>query len=213
MNAKMHISSLLAFCVAFPVMVAGEEIYRWVDDNGVVHFSDVPNGNADRSSESIQLEPPQTFSSPPTEPGVGRAAAAARTDTDANRSYQALLIVSPAEEDTIWNTGGLITVTVSPQPALQDGHSVRMYYNGELIQSASPMNTSAQISGVVRGTHRISAEILNQMGEVLIAAKPVTFYYKQTTVRLDGSRPVQQGAPNMAEQTAALASRRRASNR
>jgi len=47
--------SVLACTVAVSATV-----YRWVDENGVVHFSDQPHENA----EKVQLKAPQTYSAP-----------------------------------------------------------------------------------------------------------------------------------------------------
>ena len=57
------------------------ETYRWVDERGVVHFSDRPHPGA----ELVQLRPAQGFA-PPTE---GAAAAAAAAPSGARRRRRA----------------------------------------------------------------------------------------------------------------------------
>ena len=47
------IISIGTFTVWAPQSAAGEEIYRWVDDNGIVHFGDRPPEQADVETISI----------------------------------------------------------------------------------------------------------------------------------------------------------------
>lgn len=166
------IAVIAAFLFAAPLFA--QSIYRWVDDNGVVHFSDTPREGA----EEVELAPVQTFSAPAKRRSP--AAEAAAQPEPAGELYDSFEIVSPTEEETIWNTGGVITVSVSPQPALQPGHSLAIYYNGQQINEDQPRATSVQLSEVYRGTHTISAEIRSASGSVLKRAEPVSFFYKQT---------------------------------
>jgi len=41
-------SALLCCCLLLALPVSANEIYRWVDDNGVVHFTDRPREGAER---------------------------------------------------------------------------------------------------------------------------------------------------------------------
>ncbi len=176
MCKQTFFTALLTLSVAVSAPVPADEIYRWVDGNGQVHYSDVPRDGA----EQIELNPAQAFSAP----AVARPApAASQTAAEPAEVYAALEIVSPTQEETIWNTGGIITVSVSPEPALKPGHSLNIYYDGRLIAAKAPRATSVQLSEVYRGEHRISAEILDVNGRAVKQAQPVTFFYKQTSVR------------------------------
>ena len=37
--------------------LAGGEVYRWVDENGVVHFGDQPDAKAKANAEVVQIQP------------------------------------------------------------------------------------------------------------------------------------------------------------
>jgi len=54
--------------------VAENEIYRWVDENGVVHFGDQPDGQA--NTEVIEIK---------NDPGTSAPAYSAPTATDSNQ--------------------------------------------------------------------------------------------------------------------------------
>ena len=41
------------------------EIYRWVDEAGVVHFSDMPSAKASHPFKTVEIEEPRASESPP----------------------------------------------------------------------------------------------------------------------------------------------------
>ena len=49
---------LLVGMVALPTGAGGAEVYKWVDENGKVHFSDRPPGEAAQSSETVETRTP-----------------------------------------------------------------------------------------------------------------------------------------------------------
>ena len=85
-------------------------------------------------------------------------------------------------EETIWNTGGEITVAVQLKPGLQTGHQIRLFIDGKPLSNLQSNTSSLQVSGVERGEHKLRAEVWDENGQVLIAAQPSTFFYQQTSV-------------------------------
>lgn len=174
MNAT---ATLCAVVLTFAgTLATADPIYRWVDADGLVHYSDVPRDGA----EQVELQPAATFSLPPAATAAGSRASTAPEQSAAD--YEALAIVNPTAEETIWNTGGLVTVRMRPQPSLQPGHSLNLFFNGQPVRDKSPGALTAELQDVARGEHTLTAEILDQNGKRLIAAEPVTFFYRQTSV-------------------------------
>ena len=64
-------------------------------------------------------------------------------------------------------------------PALQPGHQVRVYFNGEPRMVSG---LSFQIEEVWRGVHNIQAEVLDESGELMIRSRANRFYVQQNTV-------------------------------
>lgn len=167
------------------LLVAGlvfAQAYRWVDENGVVHFSDRPMPGAER----IELPRSDTTSRPrsPSRPAAatrGRSAAATEPP-EANEPfrYESLSIASPVAEETLWNIAGVLNVNLSLQPALQPGHQIRVYFDGEPRTTVS--STSFQLDEVWRGTHNLQVEVLDQTGNTMIRSVPNRFYVQQTRV-------------------------------
>ncbi len=167
---------LLAGLLAAGTLLA--EAYRWVDSDGVVHYSDRPQPGA----ETIELPEANTTSVRryETQPGKPKPAAGDETDDDTEfKRYESLSISSPAAEETLWNIEGVLSVSLAPSPALQPGHQVRVYFDG---QPRMVEGTSFQLQEVWRGVHNIQAEILDPTGKLMIRSQPNRFYVQQNTV-------------------------------
>ncbi len=158
--------------------------YTWVDEDGVVHYSDRPKPGAKEivlpESNTVQTRQVPREQSAATN-GDGDAA---EEDTGPFR-YESLEVAVPAAEETLWNIEGVLNVSLALSPGLQPGHQVRVYFDGtpRLVTG-----TSFQIDEVYRGVHNIQAEILDETGNLMIRSVPNRFYVQQNTVRIRGRR-------------------------
>jgi hypothetical protein len=153
------------------------DVWRWVDDDGVVHFSDTPREGAELVDVSE--------SSRSTGARLYRDTAPAATDEPVEEAeeafkYQNLSISSPGAEETLWNIEGTLSVSLSLSPGLQSGHQVRVYFDGDARMVNS---TSFTIDEVYRGVHNIQAEVLDATGRLMIRSANNRFYVQQNTVR------------------------------
>jgi hypothetical protein len=171
MKAKVLLP-VLAILAAVPTFA--DDIYRWVDSNGQVHYSDRPRDGA----ELVDLNPAQTYTAPEI---AASSSAGRKARSEPESAYESFSIVSPSTEETIWNTGGVITVSVRSSPALRLGHSISISYDGRIITASQGRKTSVRLSDVYRGEHRIGAEIRDRVGNSLMSAPTVTFFYRQTS--------------------------------
>lgn len=178
---KRVLTAIAALLVTSAVFA---QAYRWVDENGVVHFSDRPHPGA----EEIQLPQSQassrsTTSTRPTGPRRSTTRGSGETqpaeEADGPFQYESIEISSPASEETLWNIEGVLNVSVSLQPALQPGHQVRVYMDG---QPQDVSGTSFQLQEVWRGAHNIQAEVLDENGRLMIRSLPIRFYVQQNSI-------------------------------
>ena len=94
--------------------------------------------------------------------------------------YESFEIATPVAEETLWNIEGVLNVSLALTPALQPGHQVRVYFDGNPQIVAG---TSFQLQEVWRGVHNLQAEVLDEAGRMMIRTAPNRFYVQQTTVR------------------------------
>jgi hypothetical protein len=172
---------LLAGLLAAGALAA--EAYRWVDSDGVIHYSDRPQPGAEEielpeaNTTDMRRYEPRPGSSKPT---TGEAESGDETAGGAGfTSYEALSITSPAAEETLWNIEGVLSVSLALSPGLQPGHQVRVYFDG---QPRMVEGTSFQLGEVWRGVHNIQAEVLDPTGKLMIRSQPNRFYVQQNTV-------------------------------
>jgi Domain of unknown function (DUF4124) len=154
------------------------QAYRWVDADGIVHYSDRPEPGA----EQIQLPTTRPSSGPtvpvPT-PQFSRKQDEPAADANKPFRYESLSIASPASEQTLWNIEGVLNVSLALQPGLQPGHRVRVYFDGT-PQMVS--GTSFELQGVYRGQHNLQAEVIDQSGKLMIRSEPSRFYVQQNAI-------------------------------
>lgn len=165
---------ILLTCL-FAAGLSYAQAYKWVDAEGVVHYSDRPEPGA----EVLELpEYSPTRSRPAARPNTTVSADTAASE-EPDTGYQVLDIASPGPEETMWNIGSTLTVSLNLQPALKQGHQIRAYFDSIPMMVNS---TSFQIPDIYRGAHNIQAEVLDATGQVQIRSRPHRFYIQQTSV-------------------------------
>jgi len=148
-------------------------VYRWVDENGKVHYADEPQQNAElvevkqNTQNTIALR--ETKLNSPRE---------SELDTAVNTT---ITIVSPTHEETIRSNEGKFDVTVSVAPKLLRGMLLALFIDGE-IKAQPQTSTTFNLEGIYRGEHAIVVKALDQNGKVLASSSPRTIYLHQATL-------------------------------
>lgn len=163
------------------LVVAGAvfgQAYKWVDKEGIVHYSDRPAPGAER----IQL-PSTKPSSRPYSRSVASSTSVARQAKPAEKekpfSYESLTFTAPVAEETLWNIEGVLNVSLDLRPALQPGHRVRIFVDGT---PRMVRGTSFQLDEVYRGVHNLQAEVLDNTGKMMIRSQTNRFYVQKNTI-------------------------------
>lgn len=155
---------------------AGAQAYRWVDADGVTHYSDKPEEGAEvvELSEYTRTTGARIYRNTAPAPAGQQPAA-----EQAAFRYESLSIASPAAEETLWNIDGVLNVSLAIQPGLQSGHQLRVYFDG---QARQVNGANFQIEEVYRGVHNLQAEIIDETGKLIIRSQPNRFYVQQNSV-------------------------------
>ncbi len=157
------------------------QAYRWVDEDGVVHFGDRPPPDAGTQAEAIVL-PKANITTVRT---YERATPDSSDVDDAAEPggafrYENLEIASPSAEETLWNIEGVLEVSLNVTPAIRPGHKVRVYFDGE---TQIMIGTRFSIDEVWRGVHNIQAEVIDETGKLMIRSRTNRFYVQQNTIK------------------------------
>jgi len=156
---------------------ASATTYKWVDRNGVTHYSDRPEPGA----QVVELQPAQSFeAAAPSTPGA-RATVRAPQATAAVQ-YDKLDLWKPSNDEVFVNTGNTVPVRLRLEPELQEDHAIWLYLDGKRVDGQPDNAESFELTDVVRGTHTVSAVVTDLSGKPVISSQTVTFHLRQPSL-------------------------------
>jgi hypothetical protein len=178
---KKFLSLVTLFSACF---YAEAGIYKWVDENGEVIYSDKPRveNMKEHTPPSIQITP---AIKPVAQPEIAEEAPVAVTN------YTAFSITSPANDETIRNNAGNFTVTLKLAPPLssKDGHYINLQIDGKTRVSRTS-KLAIDLNFIDRGTHIISAEIRDPQGKLLKSSNSVSIHlHRQSQLQKNPNKP------------------------
>jgi hypothetical protein len=169
---------ILLFALSMNPAGAGPA-WTWTDSNGQVHYSDTPVPGAKR----IELGSAQGFG--PGQGGSVRKATQAETapqsTTQDVQSAYSVTIVSPSQQETLWNTGGQVSVQIATDPSLRAGDRLDIALDGQR-RNLDSTSTQLTLGEMVRGVHTVEAVVLDSRGRELVRSAPTTFIVQQTSI-------------------------------
>lgn len=169
---------LLLFLIAVPALA--QTVYRWVDKQGVVHYSDQPHKGAQPvqlgSATVLPFKVPDQASGPQTAP---------EPETASIPAYQ-VKILAPAPGSTIWPVNYKVHARVQVSPPLGGGTLLKYELDGKMMGKPTA-RTSVELKPVYRGTHTLTVSVLGPKGEA-VATGSSTFYARQHSI-LHPGRP------------------------
>jgi len=145
------------------------ELYRWVDKQGNVHFSDKPlNENAE------SYTPPPIPTVPAASPGNFNFKKK-NPDNRKPAKYKSIEITAPSPNQVFTpDQTASIAVQTSLEPALQTSfkHKLVLYLDGKPHDSFSFVD-------LPRGTHTVYAAVLDAKGKIIQQSRPVSFHIQK----------------------------------
>lgn len=173
----MKYTWLLLFIFIIP---AQAQIYRWVDDNGNVVYSDEPHPQA----ETVDLPPSTTYTPVDAEAETDDILKLTPPEADEAKAQQQsevpnyqLRIIAPADDESIWVNNGNVTVSMIVEPELNSerGDLVQLQLDGNNVGEPQAA-TSFQLSNLSRGSHNVTAMVTDNSGVTLASSATVTFH-------------------------------------
>ena len=173
--------TLIALALLFASVLHSEEpsetspsgrVYKQVNPDGTVTYTDKPP-SADAKPivvpKGTEYAPPKlpAFTPSPPKPSAKQFA------------YDSFAIIAPKEDESIWDNTGNITATVAHEPFLQPGHRIEFLLDGQSVAKGEA--ASHQFLNMDRGTHQITAQIVDSKDRVIESAS-VTFHMKRHAI-------------------------------
>jgi hypothetical protein len=154
------------------VSVQAAVVYRWVDADGVVHYSDQQTPGAER----IMTSAPNTTAAGPRAPSN---ASGARKSSNDSLTYSEFTITSPQPDQTFFGTDA-VPVQLNLSPALKAGQTIAWHMNGRQLDEQRD-SVSFSIAQLERGTYSLMATITDQQTGESTNSNSVTFFVRQTS--------------------------------
>ena len=155
-------------------LMSNADVYRWVDDEGNVEFTDEPREGAVK----IEVGPTATITLPKLK-DVGGLDTENDEQTPARDPYNKLDITFP-KNDAAFTTGtGEVTVMMDVAPSLYPNHSLRLTLDGTQVTTKEQF---FKFQNVNRGTHQLSVDIIDN-SNVVKAGPKVSFTVHRPIVR------------------------------
>jgi hypothetical protein len=154
-------------------------VYKWVDKNGKVHFSDQPKDGAKKMTVRNVQSVDQVISErgkkllKPVEKEIN--------PYDAFQ-YKSLEIVTPEHEQAQWSNDGVVNVSIKIEPKLRDLDRLKVTLNGEVV-SQHQNKLDFILEGVERGEHLLTVEIIDERKVVKKTAKSKFYIHKMSKNR------------------------------
>lgn len=175
---KLLVAAVLGLLAA-PILLA-TEIYRSVNEEHGVEYSDTPSPGAQR----IEIQAPQIVPSTPPLPGPNAPAPEIVPET-APVSYERIAISNPANDETLRDNAGNVLVSISLSPALQTafGHRLVLLVDGKPF-GAPGTATNFALTEVARGAHTLQAQVVGQDGGTLAQSPASSFFLHKHSIKL-----------------------------
>ncbi len=164
--------------LALSLAAASQEIYRWVDKDGIVHYADQP-GSAD--AQLVTVIEPNAYEAEAATPDSAPGSSSADQESEPSDSpYESLSIVQPPPDEVYFGSDAAVTVEADLQGTLRPDHSVVFFLNGNRRPASG---LGMQLSGLTRGTYFLRASILDQNGDPVITSQQTTFHVRQASTQ------------------------------
>lgn len=168
---------ILLMCAALALQAA--ETWRWVDADGVVHYSDVPVPGAERIDMASHVVRPKNPE--PARPITNVPRTSPAQDTVPFVPYTRCVVARPANDEVFQGVQN-VGVTVEVEPGLQEGHRIEVLLDGRAVEGWPAGALSYALTEVYRGSYTLSVRVLDEQGNQVCAGPPSSFHVRQATI-------------------------------
>ena len=155
------------------MVVCAATVYKWVDENGVTHYSDQPHENA----QKVTVQQPQTY---PATRGLYSSQNQHDPPKAPSTAYTCS-VVQPVKDDTFQNTSA-VSFAAQSSPAPGGGDQMVLLLDGSKVPNFPSSGGSVTLESVDRGQHTVQAVVQDPSGKALCQSAPVTFTVLQTSL-------------------------------
>lgn len=163
----------MGLLAAFTVQAA--VIYKWVDADGVVHYSDQSSPGAEKIVTAGPATPAASTARSASTPSASLQQAA--QPAQGGLHYTEFSITSPSPEQTFFGDD-VVAVHLNLNPTLRPNQAITWHLNGKQLDFP-PDAVSFALPRLDRGTYALAATITDQQTSESQTSNSVTFFVRQ----------------------------------
>lgn len=150
-------------------------VYKSVDAQGNVVYTDEPQGNA----KPVDLPPLSTVPPPRSLNQVPPEESADKGES----VYETISIITPANDDTIRDNTGNVAVSIAVEPALKRsaGHRFQYFLDGQ-TEGEPKASDRIVLQNLDRGAHTVEVAVVDSSGTELLRSPANRFYLHRQSV-------------------------------
>ena len=182
---KIFILTLITLSLAFMASPLTAEVYKTVDKDGNVTYTDKPPPDG---SEPMELPGLSVIESPEyqkTARELEAEAIANGTQTEPEEiplrklrnDFKDFAIVSPQQEESVWRPDGPVTIAWSTGTQMLPGMKVTVTLDGKKLSTTT--DRMVLVPNMERGEHTVAAELTDARNRRVALSEPVTFFIRQ----------------------------------
>lgn len=169
----------------FAPVANGETVYKTVDDEGNIIFSDRPS----KGAEEIIIKKAQTINIPETR--------SFKTVTLKEKQkaviYSRLVITSPENDATIQSNVGNVSVKFTLEPALNEKDLMVLFMDEKQVLTGKTSEFS--LANIDRGTHTVYVAVKDEKDKLLKRSGKVVFHVRRTSKLSPNRAPAPENNP------------------
>lgn len=172
-DMRRHLLTIILASLVLAPALASTTVYRWVDEQGVVHFSDQPHPGA----QKMHVEDAPTFPAPRIPQTQTAAPAAEQGATTPSCSIE-----SPSDQQNLMNTYS-VSGSIRLPDRLDADDRVVLMLDGKVLAGAADISGAFHIPEIERGAHTLAAQVQSPGGQVICQTPQITFFVHQPSVQ------------------------------
>lgn len=168
---KLVVPALILCSIALPLSINAQAIYKTVNEDGTITYSDQPGPNAETVDlSSVRSSTVPSLATPKTKKIV--------TLSPTEQVNYQIRILSPAPEVTLRDNNGQVTINTELEPVL-DSVKYHLHIDNEVISQSS---STFLVDNIYRGKHTFFISATDNTGKTLASSQPQTFYMQKVSV-------------------------------
>lgn len=169
--------ALLAGIVTFAAFPLSAEVYRQVDAQGNVTYTDEPVEGT--RAEKIKVKPVTTVTLP--KPEAVREPERLREKVKKEGSvYDSVSFLAPGDDQAFHSGSGDVEFRVTSSPGLRSNHKYEVTLDGQPVGQST--SGSVMVRNVFRGTHDAGVNIVDNNGVTVKSGETITFTIHRPSV-------------------------------